>query len=109
MKLQNENLEQRLSLRLRRDLKREYEFRLFLDMNAEYGINKKEMIIQMYEMLLGNGFIDKDLRLRHSPMTNRVHIEEVIKQNEDNFKDSMNRESQRKVEEINEDDFNVIY
>lgn len=108
MKLLNDSLEQRLAIRLRKDIEREYGFRLFLDTNVEYGVNRKAMVLQMYEVLLANGFIDEDLRLRHTPISSRQIINSVIQQNESSFKDSIRVEKQSDSKSVDPSDFGDI-
>lgn len=108
MELTNDSMEQRLTIRLKKNIKREYEFRLFLDTNSSYGVNRKEIVLQMYETLLANGFIDEELMLQHSPIISIDKVSDIIEENEKKFKNSMKKESQKKIEEVDAEDFGAI-
>lgn len=107
MKLLNENDEQRVTLRLNKDVEREFQLRLFLDSNVSYGINRKEMILQMYQALLDNGFIGEDQRLKSSPMT-QEQVSIVKTANEERYKDSIKSEAQGDKDSVDASDFDML-
>ena len=108
MELLNNNEEQRVTVRLDKGVEREFLLRLFLDSNSKFGINRKEMILQMYQVLLDNGFIDKDQRLRSAPLQQRQAIEEVKAMNEEVYMDSIKNETQSDLDSIDPDDFSGL-